>query len=111
MIWQKGLPRRPPSRLRCSLGERTFEAMTITIPDDALGIHLATPEQVRLELAVALFVAQRASVSRGARIAGLPFLEFQRELGRREIPQHYTLEDYEADLRTLEHMKSGDRSQ
>ena len=85
--------------------------MTITIPDDALGVHITSPEQARLELAIALFVGNRASVSRGARIAGLSFLEFQRELGRREIPQHYGIEDWEADLRTLEHMRASDRRQ
>ena len=75
--------------------------MTITIPDDALGVHITTPEQARLELAIALFGGNRASVSRGARIAGLSFLNFQRELGRREIPQHYGMEDYEQDMKTL----------
>ena len=75
--------------------------MTITIPDDALGNRITSPEQARLEIGIALFVANRASVSRGARIAGLPFLEFQRELGRREIPQHYGIEELEQDLQTL----------
>ena len=75
--------------------------MTITLPDDAFGRTITSPEQARLELAIALFVANRASVSRGARIAGLSFLDFQRELGRREIPQHYGLEDLEHDLQTL----------
>ena len=85
--------------------------MTITIPDDAFGKTITSPEQARLEFAIALFVGNRASVSRGARIAGLTFLEFQRELGRREIPQHYGMEEYEADLRTLEHMRASDRCQ
>jgi len=78
--------------------------MTLTIPDDAFGKLLDSPEKVRLEPAIALFQAKRASVSRGARIAGLSFLEFQHELGRREIAQHYGIEDWEADLRTLEAM-------
>ena len=79
--------------------------MTVTIPDDALGSLLATPEQVRLELAIALFADNKATLSRAARIAGLPYLAFQRELGRREIPVHYGMAEYEADLRTLDRMK------
>ena len=75
--------------------------MTITIPDDTFGSEVTSPEQARLEFAIALFVASRASVSRGARIAGLSFLDFQRELGRRQIPQHYGIEDLELDLQTL----------
>lgn len=82
--------------------------MTITIPDDTFGIEVTSPEQARLELAIALFVANRASVARGARIAGMSFLDFQRELGRRRIEQHYTMADYEDDLRTLEVMRAGD---
>lgn len=85
--------------------------MTVTIRDDVFGAGVDPPEKVRLEIAIALFVANGASVSRGARIAGLNFLEFQRELGRRQIPQHSTMADYEADLRTLEHMRTGDRRQ
>ena len=85
--------------------------MTITLPDDAFGTTITSPEQARLEIAIALFVANRASVSRGARIAGLNFLDFQRELGRRKIEQHYTMADYEDDLQTLEKMRAGDRRQ
>jgi predicted HTH domain antitoxin len=81
--------------------------MTVTIPDDAIG--KMTPEQVRLELAVALFAANKATLARAARIAGLPYLAFQRELGRRQIPMHYGLAEYEADMRTLERLKYSDR--
>ena len=76
--------------------------MTITIPDEAA--RGLTPEIVRLELAVALFAASKASVSRAAKIAGLNFLEMQRELGRRHIPMHYTMQDYENDMRTIREM-------
>ncbi len=75
--------------------------MTVTIPDEALCNLDLTPEQARLEIAVGLFAANKVSTSKGARIAGLTFLDFQRELGRRRIPMHYTMEDYEADMRTV----------
>ena len=76
--------------------------MTITIPDEAA--HGLTPEVARLELAVALFAANKASVGKAAKIAGLNHLEMQRELGRREIPMHYTIDDWKADLETIRKM-------
>jgi predicted HTH domain antitoxin len=78
--------------------------MTVTIPDEAIGNLLTSPEQVRLELAIALFAEDKATLGRAAKIAGLNHLEMQRELGRRRIPMHYSLEDYEEDMRTIREM-------
>jgi len=75
--------------------------MTVTIPDEALSHLDLTPEQARLELAIGLFAANKVSTARGARIAGLTYLEFQRELGRRHIPVHYGIEELEKDLATI----------
>lgn len=80
--------------------------MIVTIPDEALGNLNLSPERVRLELAVALFADNQATLAGAAHIAGLPYLAFQRELGRRRIPVHYGLAEYEADLRTLAAMKT-----
>lgn len=76
--------------------------MNVFIPDEVA--RNLTPEQIRLEAAVALFADNRATVARAAKIAGLTHLEMQRELGRRRIPMHYTIEDWESDLRTLKAM-------
>ncbi len=78
--------------------------MTVTIPDEAIGNLLTSPEQVRLELAIALFAEDKATLGRATKIAGLNHLEMQRELGRRRIPMHYSLEDYEEDMRTIREM-------
>jgi predicted HTH domain antitoxin len=75
--------------------------MTVTIPDEALGTILASPEQVRIELAAALYASNRATTGRAARIAGLSYLDMQRELCRRRIPMHYGLKEFEQDLQTL----------
>ncbi len=75
--------------------------MTLTIPDDALdGVQL-TPDQARIEVAVGLYADGRVTLARGARLAGIPHLQFQRELGRRHIPVHYDVADYERDVLTL----------
>lgn len=75
--------------------------MTVTIPDDAIGTLLASPEEARIELAAALYASKRASMGRAARIAGLPHIDMQREIYRRQIPLHYGVAEWEEDLRTL----------
>jgi predicted HTH domain antitoxin len=79
--------------------------VNIKIDDGLLhGVKLS-PEQVRLELAVGLFSDRKVTLGRGAEIAGIPQVEFMRELGRRKIPMHYDIEDFEEDLRTLKQLR------
>ena len=80
--------------------------MNITIDDELLHGMMLSPEQARLEFAVGLFSDWKVTLGRGAEIAGLNQTEFMRELGRRKIPMHYNIEDFEEDLRTLEHLRS-----
>lgn len=80
--------------------------MLIAIHDDALrGLDL-TEDQVRLDLALGLFIDQRVTLGRGAEIAKMTQSDFLKELGCRGIPVHYDVEDFRADLRTLESLKS-----
>jgi predicted HTH domain antitoxin len=75
--------------------------MVIEIKDSALhGLNLTEAEAL-LDLAVGLFTERRVTLGRGAKIARLTQLDFQKELGRRGIPVHYDVEDLEADLQTL----------
>ena len=75
--------------------------MTITIPDEALGSRITSPEQARIEFAAALYASNRATMGRAAKIAGLSYIDMQRELCRRQIPMHYGLKEFEQDLQTL----------
>jgi len=78
----------------------------IAIHDDVLrGLDL-TEDQARLDLALGLFIDQRVTLGRGAEIARMAQADFLMELGRRGIPVHYDVEDFHADLRTLESLKS-----
>jgi predicted HTH domain antitoxin len=80
--------------------------MLIAIHDDALrGLDL-TEDQARLDLALGLFIDQRVTLGRGAEIARMTQSDFLKELGRRGIPVHYDVEDFRADLRTLESLKA-----
>ena len=76
--------------------------MLVAIHDHALrGLEL-TEDQARLDLAFGLFIDQRVTMGRAAEIAGLTQPDFLKELGHRNIPVHYDVEDLQADLRTLE---------
>lgn len=75
--------------------------MTIEVHDEALrGLELTEP-QALLDLAIGLFTERRITLGRGAEIARVPQLDFQRELSRRNIPIHYDVEDLQADLRAF----------
>ncbi len=72
--------------------------MTIELPDLALGALHLTPEQMRVELAVGLYAGRHVSMGRAAKVAGVPYAEFMRELGRRGLCLNYTVEDAQHDM-------------
>ena len=79
--------------------------MQITVEDTLMQeAHLdtLTGEEARLALAVGLFAQERLTLAQGARLAGLDFLAFQRELASREVPIHYGPEEFAEDLAALE---------
>ena len=75
--------------------------MKVEIADNLLKGIAVSEDEARLDLAVGLFIRGRATLGRGARIAGLCPTEFLHELGRRGVPVHYDLEDFEDDVQTL----------
>lgn len=75
--------------------------MPLLITDDTLEKAALTPDELRLEIAVMLFQKNRFTLGQVAEFTGLHQLEVQRELARRRIPLHYSLEDLEEDVKTL----------
>ena len=75
--------------------------MKIELPDTEIeSLHL-TEEQARLEVAVGLYAGREVTLGRGARIAGVSYADFMRELGRRGICVRYTEQDALADIEQL----------
>lgn len=72
--------------------------MTIELPDQ-LGNLSLTPEQALIDLAVGLYTRREVSLGRAAKVAGMPYVAFMHELGRRGVCLNYTLEDVEHDMR------------
>lgn len=76
--------------------------VTLEIPDE-LAAALPGDEGDRrrsllVELACGMYAAHKLSHAQAAKLAGLERLEFDRERGTREIPVHYTTDDWKDDL-------------
>jgi len=57
---------------------------------------------LRRELAVALFREERLTLAQASRVAEMDQLAFQAVLADREIPLHYSVEDFREDVLTLD---------
>lgn len=74
----------------------------IELPDEPLAGGL-TPQELRIELACALYARGRIGKVAGSRLAGVDFFDFQRALGERRIP-FYTETMLAEDLANLKHL-------
>lgn len=78
--------------------------MPVTISDEVLEAAHITEAELKQELALTLFQRERLTLAQASRLAGLGQLAFQAMLAEREIPIHYGIEEFHADLRTLRQM-------
>ena len=74
--------------------------MSISLPEEVE--RQFTPEDIRLHLALGMFLDRSVGLGRAAMIAGLSPSEFLHELGSRRIPVHYDEADARADIATAE---------
>lgn len=72
--------------------------MTIEILDEIVEQSNLTVEEIRLGIALWLFQEKGLSLGKCAKVAGLHKMQFQKELGKREIEVHYTEEDFQRDI-------------
>lgn len=80
------------------------DVVLIEIPREVLHATRMTPEELRLELAIALFQQGKLSFGKAREMAGMNAWDFQQLLGSRGIPVHYGIEEYEEDLKTLKEL-------
>ena len=72
------------------------------MPDDLFsGIEL-TKRQAIVDFAIGLFSERKVSIGRAAKIAEMSQLEFSNELGQRQIPIYYDVDDFVDDLQTIQ---------
>ncbi len=74
--------------------------MPVLLPEDIE--RQFTSEDLRLHLALGMFLDRRVTLGQGAAIAGLSQSEFLHELGARRIPVHYDAADAAADIAEAE---------
>lgn len=60
----------------------------------------ATPDELRVELAVQLYQQRRLSVGHARELAGMSLWEFRQLLASRRIAPHYDVADLDADMKT-----------
>ena len=76
--------------------------MTIELPDKELEWLRLTNDEARLELACGMYAARKVSLGQAAKVAGIPYVAFMHELGKRGICMNYGMEDFEHDLEMVE---------
>ncbi len=75
--------------------------MKLTLPDDIDILHEMPEQELRLELACALYARGRIGKVAGAELAGVDFFAFQRAVSERGIPL-YTEQMLANDIQTLQ---------
>jgi predicted HTH domain antitoxin len=75
--------------------------MGLTIPDDILLVTRMSEEELRQEIAILLFQKEKLTLGQASRLAEMSLLQFQHLLASRQIPVHYDVAEFEADLQTL----------
>ena len=76
--------------------------MTVNIPEELVRSANLSEQEVKRELAVALFVQQKLTLGQASRLAGVEQFEFSRLLASRRINAcRYGIEEFEEDLKTL----------
>lgn len=71
--------------------------ITIDLPDEVQ----VSENDLRTEVAIALFQQERITLGTASQIAGLHQIEFQRLIASRGISIHYDIEELEQDLSSL----------
>ena len=75
--------------------------MSLVIPDEVLQTVHMTMSELMQEIAVLLYQKDKLTLGQASRMAGLSQLQFQFVLASRQIPIHYDVAEFEADLKTL----------
>jgi predicted HTH domain antitoxin len=78
--------------------------MSVIISDEILETTRMSKNELLQEIAVMLFQKDKLTLSQASRMSGISQLQFQHLLASRQIPLHYDVDDFEADLATLRAM-------
>jgi predicted HTH domain antitoxin len=75
--------------------------MSVVISDDIMQAADISEAELRLEIAILLYDKKKLSTGKARQLAGLPIIEFRKELASRGICVHYDLNNFQEELETL----------
>ena len=78
--------------------------MNIVIPDQILAVTRMTESELKQEIAVMLFEKEKLTLAQASRLAKMNRIAFQHLLASHQIPVHYSVDDLEQDIKTLQEM-------
>ncbi len=76
------------------------DSAVIEIPLHLLQAARATPDELRVELAIQLYQQRRLSIGHARELADMSLWAFRQLLAGRRISPHYDVVDLDADMRT-----------
>jgi predicted HTH domain antitoxin len=79
--------------------------MSVVIPDEILYTTRMTAAELLQEVALLLYQKEKLTLGQASRLAGMSQLQFQFLLASRQIPVHYDVAEFEADMQTLREME------
>lgn len=77
--------------------------MSIVVSDEILATTRMTETEMRQEIAIMLFQKEKLTLAQASRFATMNRIAFQHLLASRQIPVHYGIEDFEQDIKNLQH--------
>ena len=75
--------------------------MSVVIPDETVQATRMTPTELMQELAILLYQKEKLTLGQASKLAKMSQFQFQSLLASRQIPIHYDVEEFEADLKTV----------
>lgn len=78
--------------------------MNLTIPEDIVLAANISEAELKREIAIVLYQQKKLSIGKARRLAGMDLIQFQKEIASRGICVNYDVEEFKADLKTLERL-------
>ncbi len=78
--------------------------MSLVIPNEILQATGLSEAELSQEIAILLFQKEKLTLGQASHLAQMPQLQFQHLLASRQIPLHYDVAEFEADLKTLQEL-------
>ena len=78
--------------------------MSLVISNEILQATGLSEAELSQEIAILLFQKEKLTLSQASHFAQMSQLQFQHLLASRQIPLHYDVAEFEADLKTLQEL-------